>query len=91
MSALLAGEERLRPGVLANQVDGAVRGTIEKAGYGSNFPHHSGHAYGLFQQERPYIIPAESMPLAAGMIMTLEPGIYSPWVGRHAIRRKLFD
>ena len=80
--ALEAGEAVLRPGVPANAVDAAVRGCIERAGYGERFPHHSGHAYGLFQQERPYLIPAEPMLLEEGMVLTLEPGIYiSGWGG----------
>lgn len=74
--ALAAGEAVLRPGVAACDVDAVVRGTIERAGYGPHFPHHSGHAYGIFQQERPYIIPAETMLLEEGMILTLEPGLY---------------
>ena len=74
--ALAAGEAVLRPGTPANQVDAAVRGVITRAGYGDNFPHHSGHTYGLFQQERPYFVPAEAAPLEVGMVATLEPGIY---------------
>jgi len=81
-AALKAGESRLKAGMPANQVDSAVRGVIEQAGFGPNFPHHSGHAYGLFQQEKPYLIPAESCPLETGMVVTLEPGIYIPgWGG----------
>ena len=81
-AALQAGMARLQPCVPANQVDAAVRGVIELAGYGENFPHHSGHAYGLFQQEKPYFVPAETTPLEPGMIVTLEPGIYIPgWGG----------
>ncbi len=80
--ALEAGSNLLRPGVEARQVDAAVRKVIADAGYAENFPHHSGHAFGLFQQERPYLIPAEPMPLEAGMLITLEPGIYLPgWGG----------
>ena len=82
IEAIAAGEAELRPGVRACDVDAAVRGVIKTAGYGENFPHHSGHAYGLFQQERPYLIPAERMILETGMILTLEPGIYLPgWGG----------
>ncbi len=82
LEALVAGEEALRPGVRACDVDAAVRGVIAKAGYGENFYHHSGHAYGVFQQEKPYLIPAETTTLEAGMILTLEPGIYLPgWGG----------
>ena len=81
-AALQAGMAQLLPGTPANQVDAAVRGVIERAGYGENFPHHSGHAYGLFQQEKPYFIPAETTALETGMIVTLEPGIYIPgWGG----------
>jgi Xaa-Pro aminopeptidase len=81
-AALQAGMAQLLPGTPANQVDAAVRGLIARAGYGENFPHHSGHAYGLFQQEKPYFIPAETTALEIGMIVTLEPGIYIPgWGG----------
>jgi Xaa-Pro aminopeptidase len=81
-AALAAGEAVLAPGILASEIDAAVRGVIERAGYGLHFPHHSGHAYGLFQQERPYLIPAETLPLEAGMVVTIEPGIYLPgWGG----------
>jgi Xaa-Pro aminopeptidase len=81
-AALQAGAEQLRPGMEARAVDAAVRRIIDTAGYAKNFSHHSGHAYGIFQQERPYLIPAEPMPLEEGMIITLEPGIYLPgWGG----------
>jgi Xaa-Pro dipeptidase len=80
--ALAAGEAELLPGALACDVDAVVRDVVERAGYGPNFIHHSGHAYGLFQQERPYIIPADRMALEEGMVLTLEPGIYIPnWGG----------
>ena len=74
------------------QVDAAVRGTIAKAGYGDYFPHHSGHAYGLFQQEKPYFIPAEKSPVEEGMVMTLEPGIYIPgWGGMRVERNYVIE
>ena len=82
LEALAAGEARLRPGERACDVDAAVRGCIARSGFGANFPHHSGHASGLFHQDRPYFIPADPTPLEAGMVVTLEPGIYIPaWGG----------
>lgn len=82
LAAQAAGEAQLKPGVPANVVDAAVRGVIEQAGYGPNFPHHSGHAFGLFQQERPFLVPSERTVLEQGMALTLEPGIYLPgWGG----------
>jgi Xaa-Pro aminopeptidase len=80
--ALFTGENELRPGVAANQIDDVVRKVINRAGYGDYFTHHTGHAYGLFQQEKPFIIPADSTPIESGMILTIEPGIYIPgWGG----------
>jgi Xaa-Pro aminopeptidase len=82
VDALAAGEAALRPGVRACDVYRAVRDVIERAGYGENFPHHAGHAFGIFPQERPFLIPAEPMLLEPGMTATLEPGIYIPgWGG----------
>jgi len=74
--ALAAGENALLPGTRACDIDARVRDVIEAAGYGANFPHHSGHAFGLFPQELPFLIPAEIAALEAGMTVTLEPGIY---------------
>jgi Xaa-Pro aminopeptidase len=81
-AAMDAGEKQLQPGTPANRIDAAVRGIISAAGFGENFPHHSGHAYSIFQQDKPYFIPAERTPVEAGMVVTLEPGIYIPgWGG----------
>jgi Xaa-Pro aminopeptidase len=74
--ALATGEEALLPGARACDIDATVRGVIDRAGYGAHFPHHSGHAFGLFAQELPFLIPAETTALEAGMTVTLEPGIY---------------
>ncbi len=88
--ALQAGEAQLRPGVPAFQVDQAVRGVISAAGRGNCFPHHSGHAFNFFQQDRPYFIPGEPEPLVEGMTVTLEPGIYIPgWGGMRLERNYL--
>jgi Xaa-Pro aminopeptidase len=90
VDAIAAGQEKLRPGVRACDIDRAVRGVIERAGYGPNFGHHSGHAYNFFQQDKPYFIPAEPTPIEAGMVVTLEPGIYLPaWGGMRLERNYL--
>jgi Xaa-Pro aminopeptidase len=82
VTALAAGEALLHPGVSAKAVDAAVRSVIERAGYGPQFDHDSGHAYGIFQREPPYLMPASTQAVEEGMIMALEPGIYIPgWGG----------
>ena len=79
--ALAAGEAALRPGVTGGAVDAATRGVIAAAGYGAQSTHHMGHAIGLFHPERPSLVPGETLPLAEGMVITLEPGVYVPGVG----------
>lgn len=80
--ALAAAEALLRPGILAAEVDRAARRVVAEAGHGDRFPHHTGHGYGLFQQERPLLVPGDATQLRAGMVITLEPGIYIPgWGG----------
>jgi Xaa-Pro dipeptidase len=65
-----------RPGVPGRAVDAALRQTLVDAGYGAMLMSHFGHSLGLQHLERPYIIPAEEMPLEEGMVIALEPAIY---------------
>ena len=79
--ALERGENYLKPGVRACEVDRAIRKVIEQAGFGPNFPYYSGHGLGLWQTERPWIIPGDTSELQPGCVITLEPGIYIPGFG----------
>jgi Xaa-Pro aminopeptidase len=65
-----------RPGVKASDVDGAARLVIEDAGYGDFFGHGLGHGLGLEVHEAPALRPESSAVLEAGMVVTIEPGIY---------------
>ena len=67
----------IRPGVLASQVDKAARDVIGKAGLGSYFIHHTGHGLGLrYHEPEPFLHPGVDAPLEAGMVSSVEPGIY---------------
>lgn len=79
--ALEAAVAALRPGTLACDVDAIIRTRLEAEGYGSYFPHHSGHGLGLDAQEPPFLIPADETPLQAGDVVAIEPGIYHPVTG----------
>jgi Xaa-Pro aminopeptidase len=57
---------------------------IERAGYGPNFVHRTGHGVGLEIHEPPYLTAGNEAPLAAGMVHSVEPGIYLP--GRFGVR-----
>jgi Xaa-Pro aminopeptidase len=76
----------IRPGILAHELDALARDHISAAGYGDCFGHGLGHGVGLDIHEGPsirWVQPdATSQPLQAGMVTTIEPGIYIPdWGG----------
>ncbi len=75
--------EMIKPGRLASEIDRVARSIIERAGYGPNFPHNSGHGIGLDVHELPMVGPGPSSDiiLEEGMVITVEPGIYIPGQG----------
>ena len=65
------------PGTPANQVDKAARDLLQQRGLGAYFVHHTGHGIGLrYHEPEPFLHPAATAPLEAGMVTTVEPGIY---------------
>ncbi len=73
--------EALGPNVAASQVDFAARQVIEAAGLGVFFVHNLGHGVGLEIHEAPVLSPDSKDTLAAGHVVTDEPGVYLPGVG----------
>lgn len=71
-----AGMAAIRAGVTGKQVDHAARQVIEDAGYGKYFGHGLGHGVGLAVHEAPGLSPRYAKKLQAGMVVTVEPGIY---------------
>lgn len=67
--------------VPCGEVDATARAVIEKAGYGEFFGHGTGHGVGLNVHEKPAVSPRSRDILAAGSVITVEPGIYIPDVG----------
>jgi Xaa-Pro aminopeptidase len=77
LRAQLAALAALRPGATGKAVDAAARDLIAKEGYGESFRHGTGHGVGLAIHELPYLgLSAGPTPLAAGNVVTVEPGIY---------------
>lgn len=68
----------IRPGVECRAVDGAARKVITDAGYGDKFGHGLGHGIGLQVHESPRLSAISKGTLQAGMVVTVEPGIYLP-------------
>ncbi|MBN1662620.1 MAG: aminopeptidase P family protein [Deltaproteobacteria bacterium] len=70
--------DKLRSGLLCKDIDLIARTCIEKGGFGDFFPHSTGHGIGLDVHESPRIAAQSEAVLKAGMVVTIEPGIYIP-------------
>ncbi|WP_239616401.1 M24 family metallopeptidase [Cohnella mopanensis] len=81
LDANLKAIEAIRPGVTFGSLDRAARESIESAGYGPYFNHRLGHGLGMDIHEYPSIHGRNEDLLLAGMVFTVEPGIYVPSVG----------
>lgn len=71
----------VRPGVQAATVDRAARKVLEKFDLADAFPHATGHGVGLEIHEQPRIGAGEKTRLTAGMVITIEPGVYVEGIG----------
>lgn len=77
-----AGIKAIRAGVTGAEVDRAARQIIARGGYGAQFGHSLGHGVGLAVHEGPALSSRYKKKIQAGMVVTVEPGIYLPgWGG----------
>jgi Xaa-Pro aminopeptidase len=76
-----AAIDAIRPGAELVAADRAARGAIAAAGYGDFFGHGLGHGFGMQVHEQPFIRPSSTGTFSAGMVVTVEPGIYLPGIG----------
>jgi Xaa-Pro aminopeptidase len=77
--AQIAAAAELRPGARVQDVDAAARRVLGRHGYGEDVRHAVGHGLGLDVHEDPRLsqdAPADTPPLEAGMVVTIEPGAY---------------
>jgi Xaa-Pro aminopeptidase len=82
LKAQLAGIAAIKPGAVMRDIDAAARSVIEEAGFGPRFSHGLGHGIGLEIHEAPRLASNQERKLKAGMVVTVEPGIYLPgWGG----------
>lgn len=82
LAAQTTAEAGIRPGMSAPEVDALARDVITQAGYGAAFGHGLGHGVGLEIHEAPRLSRASTETVQAGMMITIEPGIYIPgWGG----------
>jgi Xaa-Pro aminopeptidase len=74
--------DAIKAGASGTQVDKIARNYIHQNGYEGKFGHSLGHGTGLAVHESPRLSPIKDDRLEAGMVVTVEPGIYLPgWGG----------
>jgi Xaa-Pro aminopeptidase len=71
-----AGVAAVRDGVEGKAVDAACREVVAEAGWGDAFVHGTGHGVGLEIHESPRVAATSTDTLAAGNVVTVEPGVY---------------
>jgi Xaa-Pro aminopeptidase len=78
--------DALRPGVTCADVDGAVMRYLEQHDLLPFWRQHTGHAIGLRNHEAPFLDLGDHTPVEAGMVFTIEPGLYAGDIGgfRHS-------
>jgi Xaa-Pro aminopeptidase len=83
-AAQQAGLDALRAGVTGRDGDAAARRVVEESPFAGTFGHGLGHGLGLDIHEAPRLSTESADTLAAGNVVTVEPGVYLP--GRFGIR-----
>lgn len=81
VAAQAAGRRAVVAGAGGLDIDTAARSVIEDGGHGEAFVHGTGHGLGLEIHEAPAIGPRAASTMAAGMTVTVEPGVYLPGTG----------
>jgi Xaa-Pro aminopeptidase len=76
LEAQEAGVAAVAAGARCGDVDEAARGVLRRAGLAEAFTHSTGHGVGLEIHESPRIGAEQPTRLLAGMVVTIEPGIY---------------
>jgi Xaa-Pro aminopeptidase len=68
----------VRPGPTGQEVDAVARAIIDESGHAEHFGHGLGHGVGMEVHEGPRLSKQRKDVLAAGNVVTIEPGIYVP-------------
>lgn len=78
LAAQQAAVAAIRPGVTCATVDEAARSVLREANLAQYFTHSTGHGVGIEIHEAPRLGAGQEQKLKAGMVVTVEPGVYIP-------------
>jgi Xaa-Pro dipeptidase len=82
LEAQQAAAQQMRPGLSFSDPDSAARKVLDEAGLGEYFVHITGHGVGLrYHEFIPFLTPGATGSLEAGMVSSVEPGVYIPDFG----------
>jgi len=76
LAANMAGHAASKPGATAHDVDDATTAVLEASEHADRIRHKTGHGLGRDIHEDPYIMRGNLEVLSAGMVYTIEPGLY---------------
>lgn len=76
LEAQLAAIDAVREGTTGGKVDRAARQALKSRGLDKQFVHSTGHGLGLEIHEPPRLGKKDKTRLEAGMVVTVEPGVY---------------
>lgn len=76
-----AGLDATTSGVAAKDIDTACRDVFDNAGYLDWYLHGTGHGVGLDIHESPFHSQVSTETVSAGMVVTVEPGLYRDGFG----------
>ncbi|MEM9344026.1 MAG: Xaa-Pro peptidase family protein [Pseudomonadota bacterium] len=66
------------PGVTCDALDRGTTGILQASPFARLIVHKTGHGLGLDVHEAPQVMVGNQTPLAPGMVVTIEPGLYQP-------------
>ncbi|MDW8105916.1 MAG: Xaa-Pro peptidase family protein [Armatimonadota bacterium] len=79
--ALLRCIDAIKPGKRGKHIDALARKVLAKHGLADYFRHGLGHSLGINVHDGTGLSFRDTKPLEAGMVLTVEPGVYVPGVG----------
>lgn len=71
-------EQALRPGMIGREAHEMAERVLAEGGFAGRMGHGLGHGVGLECHELPVLNTRNDVPLVAGNVVTVEPGIYLP-------------